>query len=356
MLIYITVLLSFPLCSLLFRSLHLNSDTCKKLIFSIIFVELCTVAMLRAETVGTDLPGYIDVFKYISTVNWSGIHQISFFEPGYIWFTKILSFISEDSRFFIVSISLFILVGFAYFIWERSKCIGFSFFLLVALGFYTSSFYILRQYIAIVILLNSICFVEQRKFIRFVVCVFLAATFHFTSIVFLLLYPIAGIKISWKYFITVLISLLLFGGILIPIILNQIISSFYSNYDTYISLGNEGYGMFLMIFLFVLFCFIVRDRMPPQDRQDNNIFFHMLIIACCLQTVSFYFPLFVRLVLFFWIAVIVLIPNVIYSIRNAKLRLLSLTVFYLTIFSYFYFFILAENGTSDILPYKFMWE
>lgn len=62
MLIYITVLLSFPLCSLLFRSLHLNSDTCKKLIFSIIFVELCTVAMLRAETVGTDLPGYIDVF------------------------------------------------------------------------------------------------------------------------------------------------------------------------------------------------------------------------------------------------------------------------------------------------------
>ncbi len=82
----------------------------------------------------------------------------------------------------------------------------------------------------------------------------------------------------------------------------------------------------------------------------------MLIIACCLQTVSFYFPLFVRLVLFFWIAVIVLIPNVIYSIRNAKLRLLSLTVFYLTIFSYFYFFILAENGTSDILPYKFMWE
>lgn len=149
------------------------------------------LAAFRASSVGNDTEEYLRIFE--ETIS-SGIYE-SRYEIGYLWFNKLLGYISNDSQIVLIVSSIFIFYSFGRFIWKYSRIPWLSmlvFFMLV----FGSTVNIIRQCIAVAILLYSMDFIIQRKLIPFVLSVAIAFLFHYTAVFFVFTWFLPNIKLN----------------------------------------------------------------------------------------------------------------------------------------------------------------
>ena len=142
----------------------------------------------------------------------------------------------SDQSFLIIT-SLFITISFTSFFYKYSSNVGFSFYLHLTIGLFIITMSALRQSVAICFILFAIDFVVQRKFLLFLIFVYIASTFHFSAICFLPVYFCYNIKlVSYKKII--LFFILLLGLLFLKDILLVTIQKFIPH--QYLSL----YGIF----------------------------------------------------------------------------------------------------------------
>lgn len=319
----------------------------------VVGVQLLLTAVLRNDSVGGDLIVYLEVFNTIKNLQWNEVISSTRFEYGYLLLNKISSLISEDGRVLIVITSLCVVIGYIYYIYKNSRIKWLSLFLFIALGHYLTSLSMLRQSIAIVILLNSLQFVEKRQFVRFLLCIISASCFHVTAIVFIVLYPLAKFKISIGYFLIIFFLSFALSKLFGNIFLFTAIEQYFTNYDGKIIAG-EGYNMLFLLFL-ITFLGIVFYKFPDRHGKKINIPYQMMILACSFQLFSLQFSLFSRIVLYFSTAMIVFVPNVLSLISDKKIRLMAQIIVCILATLYLIIIVLARN-TSNIYPYTFMWD
>lgn len=352
MTIYLLNLFSIPCYALLFQYV-VRSDKKRSLFLCyIVGFQLFVTAAMRAITVGGDLENYIPAFAYISGLSWGEVLYYSW-EPGYVLLNKLLSVISDNERILLVCVGLIVVWGYVRFIRFHSTCVWLSLFLLVGLGYYIGSLSMLRQSIAIVCVLNSVQYIEQTNFKKFCLSVVIASLFHFTALVFFLLYPLCRFKISIGFFVSVLIFAFLFSVFAGNFFILYLIENYYSIYENKVVSG-EGYNMFLLLVAVTFGGLLLRWCNHVRDKKFD-IFFHMMISACCLQFLSMQFSLFARIVLYFQIGIIIFIPNVLNYIRNKEIVFWS-KVFICGLVTCYLIWIYLANNSSGILPYYFFWE
>jgi hypothetical protein len=144
-----------------------------------------------------------------------------FIEPGFKIFVSLCKDIGLNYAFFVFIITLFNTCSLFYFLYKneiRNKLVFLALVLILTV-FY--EFDILRQSIALHIILFS--FVGRKiKLLRLITCTLIAMTFHYTAIIFLLFYlfqkntfkPNAIIFISFVYFISLFVSLPIITSVL----------------------------------------------------------------------------------------------------------------------------------------------
>ena len=64
----------------------------------------------------------------------------------------------------------------------------------------------IRQGVALSIFIYSIRFIENRKFIRYLLCILLAATFHFSAFILVFVYFVRYIRLSYYTWLFLLVS------------------------------------------------------------------------------------------------------------------------------------------------------
>lgn len=157
------------------------------------FIILVTLASCRSVTVGTDTESYISVFN--SFVNGSSFQTVKQYantvEPLYLRFTQLLASICSSHFFYLLINSVVIYGGVLSYIRKNSCNVVMSIMIFIAL-YYTSTFNIMRQYVAIGIFLISLNKFDERKYFEFSVLCCIAALFH-SSI--LLMLPIIVLRI-----------------------------------------------------------------------------------------------------------------------------------------------------------------
>lgn len=141
----------------------------------------------------------------------------------------------------------------------------------------------MRNCIAIAIFIVSVRFVIEHKFWKFLLCMLLAASFHFSALLMIFLYPLLNRNIStWVYVLLFLVINIIFAdreilvGIItfsfgkIPYIQDKIIS--YLFMDSSFSQGKLfSFGMIWQIALFVLMlCY--RERITGQIGGEKGQF------------------------------------------------------------------------------------
>ena len=156
----------------------------------------------------------------------------------------------------------------------------------------------IRQGVALSIFIYSIRFIENRKFIRYLLCILLAATFHFSAFILVFVYFVRYIRLSYYTWLFLLVSFffLQYTGILRQVFI-AIISHipFYNAYiekvDIYTVEATPGFGILYNFLMAVLLAFVYRKSVP---NTILTIYFLGSVLYICsvgillLERIAFY--------------------------------------------------------------------
>ena len=164
------------------------------LIFS--FGLMILVASLRAPSVGIDLAGhYAKRFEQIVFYSWKDIPKFSAFstyEIGYCYYCKFLSMINPNVQFYIFVTSLIVYGTMGYLIYKKSSDVILSTMLVIFSCQYYMYMNIIRQALAVSVVLIGYIFLDKSKrsifdYIKFTLFVLVASTFHDSAILCLVM-------------------------------------------------------------------------------------------------------------------------------------------------------------------------
>ena len=325
----------------------------------ITFLELFFISGFRNWHVGNDTSSYVNNFiAAFSCFDLSNLYM----EKGYIIFNKILSLFTHNPQAILIVTSFFILSAIIGFIHKYSKFVFLSTLLFVILQFSTT-LNIVRQYIAIIIVLLSFNFVLKRQFIQFLLCCLLATTFHTSAIVSIVWYFIYPLNIKIKNIVNILIITIIIYIFFAPL-LDKIIQTLgrYQSYMGNILLGEEikvaSIIKTLINFIVFIFCFISYFFIYTNRRCNTKFVlrsqFLLLssLLALCIQFVSIRGTVLERVAFYFSFFNIISIPAFINCYSKGIKILLIFIIFGLFIFYSSIIFIYRPEW-NHVLPFEF---
>lgn len=196
MVIYFITILAIILYAGLFKNVN-NSERRKKIFLFLAFGTLTLVAMMRSPSVGIDLAKhYARNYTLIASSGWRGLPAISIstgYELGFVYYCKFISLISHNVQWFIAITSIIVYSVMGRFIYRYSNNVFLSTYLFITSCCYYMFMNILRQALAVSIILiayDFLCKKEEKGkisgYLIFAVMVLLASSFHQSAIIALL--------------------------------------------------------------------------------------------------------------------------------------------------------------------------
>ncbi len=335
---------SEPLRLRIDRSGKIVSISRKNIAVFLSFLPMFLVSALRFH-VGGDYVGYERIFRNVQ--EGTDIYA----EPGFGLLNKLVIWYSGDIQWVYALSAAVTLILLFYGIYRYSPSPAMSLYLFVTMGYFFSSFNILRQFIAVSILFAGFRFLKEGRFVPYLALVLVAMTFHKTAIVMIPLYFLVRLRLKQSYMIT----LGLLGLCILPLqsrLTPFLVNTFYPQYaDTDLIQPLSTFEFLYYLALFALLLFLAtryRERFF-QDETNTLLFncaYYTFLIYLCLSFV----PEINRIALYLEIFVIVLIPRLIHSEPDPKVRRLY-TGFIAAGFAAFCLISLAVLGRYNVLPY-----
>lgn len=321
---------------------------------TLFFIMLTFMLMFRHESVGSDTANYKYYFLRFANMDWSQIFADNL-EVGYAVYNKLLSYISTNVQCFF-AITAIITIAMIYPTYKR-LCDDAS--LTVVLFCVMSTFVMLfsgiRQCITIGLGMIAYECVRKKKKLLFVLIVAIAMTFHISSFMLLLLYPIYHLKINKK-------TIYICAPIIVVIfVLNKQIFSFltailmrFTKYDGTMT-QTGAYAMLILFALFAVFSFVI----PDEEKLDSETvgLRNILLLSLVIQIFAPLHYLAMRMNYYFIIFIPLLIPKII-SARSKKYAQVAVVSRHLMValFWVYFFLILVPSGALKVFPYHFFWE
>lgn len=349
--IYIINMLMIGVYSLFYKLLsnrRRNNKTIKKLLISIVTLQLFIILALRKNTVGVDINGYIRQFHYISYSTFNDILLLRH-EIGYKLLVKFISYITNNEQVFLAIIAGISIFPIGRFIYKYSKMPFISFALYISFNFYAFVFSGLRQAIAFSIVFISYDYIREQKLFKFLVTVILAALFHKSAIFFIPAYAISKIKLNKKS-----MSAFLLGSLLI-FVFRRSIMELVTKYifDSYNIVESRSFTWFLLSLFIYIICLLFNKGTIERNYRSNELY---MLVATGISIMLFATVATnaMRMANYYYIFSILLVPEVIYSIKDSKLALLCayLLIIGIVILSFWFLY----NDGYGIVPYQYFWE
>ncbi len=232
-------------------------------------------------------------------------------------------------------------------LYKYSNYFNFTLFLYITLGIYLGSFNIMRQYLAAAILFQGINYVIDKKMFKYIICVLIAASFHFSALIMLPMYWIVHIKNKKKlYFIISIIGIIFFIAFS-PIIgkLGVLFNKLLSYQEQYESRELRVSVIRILVIVLPIFLMITQYKKIISKDPKLEIMFVYSFINMIFMLCSYKYLYISRLYPYFGLYDIILIPELIYLIKNQKNRIIILLIIYILYFTFGY--IDAGQGSHE---------
>ena len=353
------------LAFLLFVAYYLTRRFKKgKIIFlSIAFVLLSVIACFRDVSVGTDTLQYFNTYQNYAHYHLKDIRLGMVYEPGYMAYIITLSKISSNPRLLIILNYLFINFSILFFIYKNSKNYFISTIVYVLSCQFLASMCMMRQFLAIsIVLLNFDAFLRGKN-IRFIIAILIATMFHYFSLMFILLPIFKKIrKLSFTQLI-IIVAVFIPIFIFLPNIILWVITHVdnYGDYYDYLDRIGELHGTLrfppmMIILVVILFPFLFnfkdvfyKDEVVMFNGKDYSILNIIYFFLAFLIILAGRFSLFTRFY-YYYTPFMVLIPNLYCKKENDN----SWNLYYIAILSAAFVFCLATgSGTYGTEHYVF---
>ena len=310
--------------------------------------------------VGTDYPNYYWTFEHLKGVsfNWIITNPTHFnMDRGFLLISKILSIGFSSKAIFGIwgAIILCLLVSTLYKQYKEYD-IGLIFFSFLLL-YYFNSFNILRQVVAASIVFFSLKYVFEGKIVRFLLCVAIAASFHFSA---LLAIPIwflwnhkanktIGITKKWTVLLVAFAFATLWQRLLQYLTVFNIASII--KYSEYLSGNDHSNTSFLVKLALTVIFFLLQTYL---QRGDEKIGFFILLFAVgmIIDYTGYYSSFVKRSAMYYSMGETILFSRFIYLVNDrskvmAKGIVVALILIYFTLSA----FVLKQGG---LIPYNYL--
>ena len=165
-----------------------QNDKQKKWLFILGCLGLWLFVGLRSNNTGADTIGYVESFQNIVNIRWDGIAEAYTKDHGYYYFVKLIRSITSSTVIFKLATAFASLIGVFDLCYRNTKRPVLALYFYVTIGNLYFVMTGMRQAIAMSICLLSIRFIQKRKLIPFVLLVLIAAQFHHSAYIFLVMY------------------------------------------------------------------------------------------------------------------------------------------------------------------------
>lgn len=348
------------------------------------FGLLILVAALRSPTVGIDLAGhYAKRYDMIAACSWKDIPVFSDlidYEIGYCYYTKLLTCISTDVQFYMIVTAIISYGITGYFIFKKSTDVVMSTELFICMCVYYMYMTMLRQQLAVDIVLIAYLILSSSKrrlkdYVVFCFFIILAATFHTSAILCLLMILFDRIYFTRKQIVIALVATVIgyvFYARIYSLILQMLGSG--NNYERYVLSATEGVGHInkqsiasLLLtagaILLGFYVFIWRKRrygvsnVAENLKKEESFMLYMGLLASICRLLIFQMNIISRFTYYFIPFVIVLYPNAIDAFSNKTNRKTLRGLVYMAFGIYFVWMtVVYVEKFYGAVPYRFFWE
>ncbi len=346
MLIYYCFIISIILWGLFTDSSY---DRVRRVSRILVIIQLIIFQGIRSYDVGIDTRMYERIYKYVG----SSSKMFGYFgiEPGYMITCKLFSLAGCSFRAFLIFVTVFCVVSYCVFINRYCENFYLGTLIYVAMGYYFRGWDVIRQEIAICIILWSIKYIIEEKYIKVICYICLAFLFHRSAVVFILIILCNKIlgndKLSKDLIIK--IGILVSSLVGLPIAFN-IARKYIPRFNGVIDFSGKPRYLLMIIAIYIAFTVLLYDCVC----NDNviKLMYNMLFVACLFQTLSIYSNTMSRITEFFDVSLIILLPFMINRVV-VKNRGAILSHFFVWSLSMIYF---SVSVILDLEPYTTMFS
>lgn len=312
------------------------------LIFCLLITARC---LLKWET-WLDLPSYADAFYILAKGTWSDFSRYGWSieglkaEPFWMIYNWVIASIIPNFPTLLLVTAFLTFMGYYVCIkeWINDRfwiyCV-----LLILIGSYSQSFYVLRQHLAIGLVLWSFSYMLKKNYVKMIVFFLLAFGFHQTAV---FVAPVYFLYIFVKKSVIMFVCLGIYAVVLIYIIqiMPTIVGYYFIGLDSYAELNDEGDAVNIKMTLLQMALLLWRYLIMKKKcwNVDINRFLTLLMIIGVINSVAgtgttTYMS---RLNMYYSELSFLYVPNTLLYIKSYKLRTLF-GVAYFLLMGYFTF-------------------
>ena len=193
---------------------HIDADIAlRRVLLVLALLLLGLVSGLRSTSVGFDTESY--THRYLAVAFFGPDDSSLYMEVGFRYFCYLLDAIGFGARGVYVIAALLLVVALYCFITQyvSPKYWLFAVFLFVCGGYYFASLNILRQYMALAIMMFAFILWSKRHFLPSAVLILIAFSFHSASLVVLLVIPLWW-ALKGKYRDAIIVCILIASAVI----------------------------------------------------------------------------------------------------------------------------------------------
>lgn len=333
----------------------IRENVVKNTLLFLPFLQLYLMLSLKSYNVGTDTYQYSLGFKeIIYYTDWQDIFNFQIenvvfgFERGFILLSKSITILVENYSVYLAVLYVLMIFPLYLLVKKHSVMPFLSLILFIAFGylnFYSSG---IRQAIAISIAILSYDYIVKRKFWKFLCVVTIAALIHKSAIVFLPAYFLMTLT-----FTPVVATIYFLSITVIYVFRFSILGFFTQRFYPGVVIGNTGSYTLLLVVLTTFIAGMFSYKKVIAMNKNNKLIYNLIAIAVVLMIANTAIHVGVRIAHYYYIFMILFIPNIITSYKDSFIRHISVVV--VVIFTMTYYFRIGVNQLNGN-PYTFFWQ
>lgn len=291
------------------------------------FLLLFVLAATREFYIGNDTMGYLNLFEQCKEYGWEIFSINHYYETGFLALNVILGYLNISASFFLGIFALFFSYAVYKFIRDNSKNYLVSTLLYVNLMYFYQSMSMMRQFLALsIILLFGFKFIKEKKIIKYIGVVIAATFFHSTAILAIALYPIFHMKYKRKTVAILCVATIVIAALLANIY--PILAQALNRETAYLEMIGEtklGNTISMLIFL-VMYVFSVLV-IKKDEKQKYGFYLYSMLFAAAIFCISINMAVLERAAQYFSIISIISLPTIIEdNFKESKLLLNTIVV------------------------------
>lgn len=231
-----------------------------RFLITIFFVLYFLLLALRSEEIGIDLANYKSIYIKYGESSWSTIfHNTGDVEVGYAVLCKLIYSTNASFHTFMAVVAIIDILPLSILYKNEAENAFLSIVLFLNIGIFSMLFSGLRQSIAVSLGAIAYLLLKNRRFVLYILVVFLATTFHASAFMLFFMLPLYHLKITkkWLIFVVPIVVLIMVFNEQIFSTISSLLPERYENY------GIEKTGAFAMLILYILFsvyAYVISDE------------------------------------------------------------------------------------------------